>query len=60
MRVTDDEYELPVAIADTHRELAEMCGVHRNTIASALCKARRNGGNSVYKEVEVEDGSDDS
>lgn len=60
MRVTDDQYELPIAVADTHGELARMCGVSRNTVASALSHARRNGQNSVYKEVEVEDGSDDS
>ena len=45
MEVTNDEYELPVAVADTTRELAEMTGVRRNAIMEAW--SRYNHG--IYK-----------
>ena len=32
----DDEFELPLAIADTKSELARIVGVSPNTIASAI------------------------
>lgn len=58
MRVTDDEYELPVAIADTQADLARMVGVGTNTVCSALYKVRKWGQRSVYKEVEIDDEMD--
>ena len=33
MKVSADEYEFPLQIADTQRELAKLCGVRRDTIA---------------------------
>lgn len=56
MRVTDDKYELPVAIADTETELARMLGVRRNAVASALSnhKAGRHK-KTVYRCVEIDD-----
>ena len=33
MKVTRDEYELPVAVADTVVELAKICGVKVNSIS---------------------------
>ncbi len=36
MKVTSDKYELPLAVADTARELAEICGVKENNIVSAI------------------------
>ena len=61
LKVTRDEYELPVAVADTITELAEMCGVMRGTIASQM--SRVNNPNSprkktVYRKVEIDDGED--
>jgi predicted DNA-binding protein (UPF0251 family) len=56
MRVTNDELELPVAIADTQAELARMVGVKSRTVTRALSEARRGVTSySIYKEVEVED-----
>lgn len=56
MRVTQDKYELPVAVADTQAELARMVGVRRRTITRALSEARRGVTSySIYKEVEVDD-----
>lgn len=34
IKVSADEYELPVAIADTPSELARLCGTTANTISS--------------------------
>lgn len=53
MRVTNDEYELPVAVADTAKELAIMTGTNLNVVYSSISKGRK-----TYKKVEVED--DDS
>jgi len=56
LRVTDDKYELPVAVADAQAELARMCGVDRRTIASMLCLVRQGKyKNSIYQEVEIDD-----
>jgi ribosomal protein L7Ae-like RNA K-turn-binding protein len=55
MKVTKDKYELPVAIADSAKELAEICGTKRTNILSAIIHAEQRGQNSVYKKVEVDD-----
>lgn len=55
MKVTKDKYELPVAIADTALELAEICGTTRTNILSAIINAKKRGQNSVYKKVEIEE-----
>lgn len=53
--VSLDEYELPIAVADTVPELARMMGTSANTINSSLShKARR------YRKVEIiEEGTDE-
>lgn len=43
MAVTPDEYELPLAIADTAKELAELVGISTETVKSNTC--RHNSGN---------------
>ena len=35
MAVEADEYELPIVLADSAQELADICGVHRNTVLSS-------------------------
>ena len=35
---TDDEYELPIAVADTVTELADMVGVTRSSIYSMMSR----------------------
>ena len=52
MKVTKDKYELPVAVADSKAELADMLGVGRTSVYRAL---KRREGKSVYIAVEVED-----
>lgn len=36
MKITNDEYELPLAVADTAQELAEICGTTKNCIVSTI------------------------
>ena len=56
LRVTKDKYELPVAVADSPRELAQMTGVSRASILSTLSHVKAGQiRNSIYKMVEVED-----
>lgn len=59
MKVTDDKYELPVAVADSAGQLARMCGVSRECIQSAVSHSRKEGRNSIYKKVEIEEGEED-
>ena len=62
--VTQDEYELPVAVADTARELAEAMGVKTMTVVSSVSRKRRQktktnrGAKRRYYCVEV-DGSEE-
>ena len=56
MEVTQDEYELPVAVADSRKELAEMRHVSANTISSTICHGKRGDyRQSKYVKVKVED-----
>lgn len=41
LAVTQDEYQLPIAVADTAQELAEIMGVKRITIISSVSRGRR-------------------
>lgn len=55
MRVTQDKYELPIAVASTQKELAEMLGVHPRTITYGL--ATKTTG--IMKiDVELEEGEE--
>ena len=55
MMVTRDKYELPLAIADSVRELAEMIGKEPNRISSSMSHAKARGYKSPYRRVEIED-----
>ena len=50
LKTTLDEYELPVAVADTARELAEMVGTSQSVIYSSISHKYRG-----YYKVEIED-----
>lgn len=57
MMVTQDEYELPLAIADSSDELARICGTSANSIRSTVAKARKGIiKNPSYVLVKVEEG----
>lgn len=51
VRVSKDRYELPLAVADTCRELAKMCGVTPNLIYSCISHAKKKGYRSEYQKV---------
>ena len=55
IKVTNDRYELPMAVADTAHELAKMCGVTPNNIYSQISHAKSKGRWCSYQKVEVED-----
>ena len=38
LKVSHDRYELPLAVADSVREMAEICGVPENNISSLIGK----------------------
>lgn len=41
MKISNDEYELPVAVAETAAELAELCGTSANVIYSQMSHYKR-------------------
>lgn len=53
--VTDDEYELPLAVADSAAELARITGKRENTIYSAICHAKNGNRKSIYHKIEIVD-----
>lgn len=53
LQVSNDEYELPINIADTCCELAEMCGVKENAIYSAISHAKKENYRCKYVKVKV-------
>lgn len=54
MAVTPDKYELPVAVADTARELGNTLGVKENTIHSCISNAKKKGYKSIYVKVVID------
>lgn len=55
MLVTDDEYELPLMVADTSKELAEKLGVSANTIRSAYSHSQHRKDKCIYRKVVLTD-----
>lgn len=53
MQVTKDEYELPLAIADTIPKLAEMVGVKTQSIYDSMKNAKKLGRKTQYKKVDI-------
>lgn len=52
-KVTRDKYELPLAVADSERELARILGISVSAVSHGLKKYRA-GKKSIYHEVEIE------
>jgi hypothetical protein len=58
MKVTNDEYELPVCVRDNLTELAEACGYTKGSISSEISHAKHGKKTLFYKVyVGEEDGS---
>ncbi len=53
MKVTSDELELPVAVADTAEQLAQMCGTTVGSIYSSVSKAKHGRETTSYRKVRV-------
>ncbi len=53
MAVTPDEYELPLAVRDTAREIAEIYGKKTSTVLKAV-SSDRSGRQSGVKFIKVE------
>lgn len=58
MKVTQDEYELPLAIASTVQELADICGTSANNIRSTMSR-HKSGKFKKTKYVKVEVSEED-
>lgn len=54
MKVSDDEYELPVAVADSLAALARLCGVTEASIYSSMSKARHGIRKTLYRKVRID------
>lgn len=50
LRVTNDQYELPVAVAESPKELAQLLGITANNVKSSISHKVK-----TYCVVEVED-----
>ena len=60
MEVTKDEFELPLAVADSVYELARICGVTPSTVMhSVSTTSKRQIKNSKYKRVLVSDSDEE-
>lgn len=53
MATTKDKYELPIAVADSTKELAEMLGMEHKTISMYMCKS--NDYRKGFYKINVED-----
>ena len=42
IKVTNDEYQLPLAVADTSSQLAELCGVNKEVIFRQINRQKNN------------------
>lgn len=54
-KVTNDEYELILAIADTARELADLCGVDHKTVFKGIERYEKGIYNSQYRRIEIDE-----
>lgn len=48
---TRDEYELPIAVADTPRELARKVGTSRQTVLSVITHAKEHKWHCSYHKI---------
>ncbi len=54
MLVTTDKYELPLCVADSSKELAEMVGTNEVNVRTAVAHAKRRGNNCKYKKIKID------
>lgn len=56
MLVTNDEYELPLAVADSLAEIAKIAGIKKYSVASLISRSISNKKRCPYVRVEFEEG----
>lgn len=54
MLVTQDKYQLPLAVADTARELAQMVGVTESSVIACIRRGYKSRYVRVYIDLEEE------
>lgn len=59
MKVTMDKYELPMAVAGSTTELANMLGIKKTTIETSYYHSKKHRWRCCYKRVEIQDGEED-
>ena len=57
--VSDDKYELPLAVADSACNLAKKLGIKTNTIQAAMSRAKRFGYKCRYIKVVVDESEEE-
>lgn len=55
VKVSEDDLELPEAVAESRAELARMLGYGRNYVYTCMERAKKNGTKPKVVEVEIED-----
>lgn len=55
MYVTKDKYELPIYVADSVKELAQLVGTSTKHIHSAIWHAQKRNGHCKYVKVNIDD-----
>jgi hypothetical protein len=56
MKISKDKYELPIAVADTAQQLADMCGTSVHCILSIVSKTKKGViKKPSYIKVEIEE-----
>ena len=59
MKVSKDDYETPVATADTAGQLAIKCHTTAESIRSAIYHSKKTGYRCIYQKVKFEEGDCD-
>ena len=59
MKVTNDEYELPVLVANSAVELAKMIGCSPNNIYSSISHSKHRGQRTSFRRVKIDEENKD-
>jgi hypothetical protein len=54
MKVTKDEFSLPIYVSESRKELARYCGITPEYLSQQICKDRRKE-NPTYIAVEIDE-----
>ena len=54
LKVTNDKYELPMAVAESSKELEQMLGLSKRTVSKQVRNAERTKRKCQYIKIEVD------